>query len=98
MNDDLISRQAVKDAINEHLELATSGLGSDSIVKKIYKMAYNHVIDVISILPAIQPEQKIGRWIICSDGYYPYCSTCKNEPKSRAMTDYCPNCGAFMKG
>ena len=34
---DLISRQAVKDAINEHLELVTSGLGSDSIVKKYIK-------------------------------------------------------------
>lgn len=56
--DDLISRQMVKDAINEHLEFVTSGLGNDSKAKKIYKMAYNHVIDVISILPAIQPEQK----------------------------------------
>ncbi len=42
--------------------------------------------------------QKSGQWMICSDGYYPYCSICKNEPKSRIMTDYCPNCGAFMKG
>lgn len=97
MNDDLISRQAAKDAINEHLELVTSGLGSDSIAKKIYKTAYNHVIDVINILPAIQPEQKIGHWIICSDGYYPYCSQCLNEPKNRIMTKYCGECGAKMK-
>jgi hypothetical protein len=33
-----------------------------------------------------------GRWIICSDGYYPYCSECKHEPKSGNMTHYCPNC------
>ena len=43
-----------------------------------------------------QPES--GQWLINSDGYYPYCSICKNEPKSRIMTDYCPSCGAFMKG
>ena len=28
----------------------------------------------------------------------PYCSICKNEPQGRIMTDYCPNCGAYMKG
>ena len=39
-----------------------------------------------------------GKWEICSDGYYPYCSVCKSEPKSKEMTDYCPHCGAYMKG
>ena len=43
-------------------------------------------------------EVKHGRWVICSDGYYPYCSECKNEPKHGEMTDYCPNCGAKMDG
>ena len=37
-----------------------------------------------------------GHWIICSDGYYPYCSVCKCEPKGREMTKFCPNCGAKM--
>lgn len=37
-----------------------------------------------------------GRWIICSDGYYPYCSECKEEPSSGEMTNYCPCCGAKM--
>lgn len=40
----------------------------------------------------------IAKWEISSDGYYPYCSNCKNEPKNKEMTDYCPNCGAKMKG
>ena len=39
-----------------------------------------------------------GRWLINSDGYYPYCSECKEEPKSGIMTNYCPNCGAKMDG
>ena len=37
-----------------------------------------------------------ARWIICSDGYYPYCSNCKNEPFSGKMSKYCPECGARM--
>lgn len=40
----------------------------------------------------------LATWEISSDGYYPYCSNCKNEPKSKEMTNYCPNCGAKMKG
>lgn len=43
-------------------------------------------------------KQIKAEWIISSDGYYPYCSNCKNEPKNGVMTDYCPNCGARMKG
>lgn len=37
-----------------------------------------------------------GHWIICSDGYYPYCSKCKQEPGGKNMTNYCPHCGAKM--
>lgn len=42
-----------------------------------------------------------GVWIICSDGYYPYCSNCSYEPPWVYMRDmrtpYCPNCGAKMR-
>lgn len=38
--------------------------------------------------------KKTGKWLINSDGYYPYCSQCKYEPKK--MTRYCPNCGVEM--
>ena len=37
-----------------------------------------------------------GRWVISCDGYYPYCSNCKQEPKSGDMTPFCPDCGAKM--
>lgn len=37
-----------------------------------------------------------GRWLINPDGYYPYCSECKQEPARCIMTNYCPNCGAKM--
>ena len=38
-----------------------------------------------------------AEWIICSDGYYPYCSRCGEEPVERKMTDFCSHCGASMK-
>lgn len=40
-----------------------------------------------------------GKWIICSDGYYPYCSECGLEPgHGDELTDICPSCGAVMDG
>ena len=47
--------------------------------------------------PAADVESvRHGKWLINSDGYYPYCSECKEEPKSGIMTNYCPNCGAKL--
>lgn len=43
-------------------------------------------------------EAKPAHWEINPDGYYPYCSNCKTEPKGGEMTDHCPKCGAYMKG
>jgi NADH pyrophosphatase NudC (nudix superfamily) len=59
-----------------------------------------HFIDlVIEDMPTadVQPV-KHGRWKLRCYGDYPYCSSCNNEPKSREMTLYCPNCGARMDG
>lgn len=39
--------------------------------------------------------EKTGKWLINSDGYYPYCSQCKYEQKEK--TRYCPNCGVKMR-
>lgn len=65
------------------------------------KQVFTHVTGIwatIDHAPTVEPEQKIGHWVICSDGYYPYCSECKHEPKSGIMTKYCPDCGAKMEG
>ena len=39
-------------------------------------------------------EVRHGKWIISSDGYYPYCSECRKEPKE--ISEFCPHCGAKM--
>lgn len=84
MSDDLISRQA-----------AIAKLFNELDQQELYLPIHfkNFVLDE---LPSIR--QKTGQWLINSDGYYPYCSECMNEPQNRIMTDYCPNCGAYMKG
>ena len=59
----------------------------------VVKRELETTLEGVDIVPV-----KHGKWLICSDGYYPYCSECKNEPQGRVMTDYCPNCGAKMDG
>lgn len=57
------------------------------------------IYESIQRLPAADVvEINRGHWEICCDGYYPYCSVCKEEPQGRVMTGYCPNCGAKMDG
>ncbi len=43
-------------------------------------------------------EVKHAKWEINCDGYYPYCSYCKTEPKNGVMSKCCPECGAKMDG
>lgn len=35
-----------------------------------------------------------AHWDIDCDGYYPFCSNCKESPAK--MSKHCPNCGARM--
>ena len=87
-------------------EYAVDGLPEDKL--KMY-LATRKAIDALRrAQPANEPLSiaqlkqmdgepvRHGRWLINSDGYYPYCSVCKEEPKSGIMTHYCPNCGAKM--
>ena len=43
-------------------------------------------------------EVQHAKWEINCDGYYPYCSNCKTEPKNGVMSKRCPECGAKMDG
>ena len=39
-------------------------------------------------------ERPTAHWDISCDGFYPFCSHCKQEPPHGTMTKYCPNCGS----
>lgn len=52
--------------------------------------------DILRAQPAADVAPVVhGKWVICSDGYYPYCSNCREEPKG-GTSKFCPNCGAKM--
>lgn len=66
---------------------------------KISEEAGHEMAKRVAEMPTIEADPvKHGRWEINCDGYYPYCSNCKNEPQGREMTLFCPNCGARMDG
>lgn len=73
-----------------HTELDVTRLLSLPVIEAIKKTPAEKLRD--------EEGKKIGEWKINPDGYYPYCSECQKEPQGREMTDYCPNCGADMRG
>ena len=85
-----------EDAVMEIIERVTN----EAVEKNQRKyLIQPRIIAEIAGLPTVEAEPvKHGRWEINCDGYYPYCSNCKNEPQGREMTLYCPNCGARMDG
>lgn len=84
--DDLISRQAVIDAINALHEKPNAWLDS--------------AVDAVMLTPSAQSERKKGKWeiyiISMLDGEGCKCSECGFE--GAPYWDYCPNCGARMDG
>ena len=61
------------------------------------------IINEVEHLPSVQPKAKTGRWIWgVEHGYdreHPYCK-CSECGLGMGHTEYdfCPNCGADMKG
>lgn len=84
MSKEYIERGALIDKISK---LKTGGIFTE-VFKKV-------VLEIISNQPTADVQKiKYGKWIISSDGYYPYCSECGKEPKE--MSEFCPHCGAKM--
>lgn len=87
-----ISKSFLMKAAKHRVETIDDGKftsGVNSALEPLENIIENaHPADTATIIHA--------KWIICSDGYYPYCSNCKREPQGRTMTKFCPNCGATM--
>lgn len=84
MSKEYIEREVLIDKMSK---LKTGGIFTE-VFKKV-------VLEIISNQPTADVQKiKYGKWIISSDGYYPYCSECGKEPKE--MSEFCPHCGAKM--
>ena len=109
---DCISREQAIDALENDkaaLSQIISGMSANDAQLDHYLAQRNQVvydIDAIKQLPSIQPAQpKRGKWIKTARwGRVYYCDQCRNYldfdgvNAGRGSTNYCPNCGADMRG
>ena len=84
-----IEREINEFAVNRKLIIISCSIGINQ--GREYVMA-------IFEKPCLSYDEPTEKWIISSDGYYPYCSHCKTEPENGVMSKYCPECGARMDG
>lgn len=69
-------------------------------------MSGQEVEDLINSAPTIEPERKTGRWepVPATNGRGGhFCNRCYEYAPSwktgeERLTNYCPNCGAYMEG
>ena len=76
--------------------------------EKVAKSIYNYLCVGIEECDEVELERKKGEWIAEGDGYSDggivydtwYCSKCDHceEGEFLALPNYCPNCGADMRG
>ena len=102
---DLISRQQAIDALDvlcqEHRYKIPGKIETYSQYNEAWQDALDRAEGAVFNLPSSQPERKKGKWINRSlNILYPEwerytCSVC-GEHSNRY--DYCPNCGADMRG
>lgn len=95
---DLIDRQTAIDALEERLQ--ANGYSNVALVSEL-----NRSIGYLKQLPSAQPEQKRGSWEyvkkrLARGGYVDAseCSVCHKMIMPHLKPNFCPNCGAEMKG
>lgn len=102
MNDDLISRQALIEAIKAEREWLNFNVnGAQHHYHMMHETA--RIISIVWNLPTVNLKQKTGRWskqMLFNDGYggkkvgY-ICSACRKYVPFKG--NYCGNCGAKME-
>ena len=92
---DMISRQDAIDAILKNQEVYSNNFGNDPIDRYTIAIIDNDV-QTIAQLPSAQ--RKAGKWeVLYPNHKYKYhCSEC--GANHSAMYDFCPSCGADMRG
>lgn len=99
----------ISDKYNRICSLATKPaeerkVKDESIKDTLLDMANYCIMTVIEIEnengEESKPVNEVAKWIISSDGYYPYCSKCGHRPDREELRygelDNCPHCGRTM--
>lgn len=98
-SEDAVSREAIRQLICRNND------------KYGYSDRMHELTEEIFALPSVQPQPKIGKWIITDKEHgriwHCHCSNCKKDPQDCVggtenwwlvrLPDYCPDCGAKME-
>lgn len=57
----------------------------------------NLICDRLDLQPTVE-ERPHGVWLLCHDEYFSECSICGVLWLNEECNNYCPNCGADMRG
>ena len=92
---DLIDRQMAIDAVEESRRLNHHQDGKAACA---HEYEHRHFLKLLRDLPSAQPERPKGKWVEKPHAYgVAYCSLCDYELHTND-TNFCPNCGADMRG
>ncbi len=106
--DDLISRQAAIDEVSKYASIwmeYDGGMTQEEVAEAALKSAKRTMVHILEEMPSAEPERKTGKWIEVDDYYNRIsgrCSICGWEAllyeTDVVGMDFCPNCGADMRG
>ena len=98
MNDDVMSRQAVIEAIRTEREWID---GNIQDMQHHYHMMHEtaRILNIIGQLPSVQQKQNLAYWIGAELGECSNCghSGCASDIWNGCLQMFCPNCGAKME-
>ena len=74
-------------------------IAAEKILEK-HNIPFSELVDTFAEIPSADVvEVKRGEWKVDeTHDYEPYCSLCGHEPIAGEKYNYCPDCGADMRG
>ena len=72
--------------------------GHDTTNGTVKAFTGKEVINILRSLPSVQLERESGEWVDDGDPLTFTCSKCGYSVARHNNTNFCPNCGADMRG